>query len=139
MIRSGTLPAVLLAFLAASGCGDVQLDVKVPGHDEAMKALADTLPPPEMTRAEALEKHRECMRNLHSPTDSSDLTMRHAKRDPGRACSWWLLKAYPEPEHARRLAPDSLWIRPTPAMTREEADRRLLDGLRNESPTPRND
>lgn len=137
MIRPGTLPAVCLALLAVSGCGDARLDARLPGHDEFAEFMArDTLAAPPMTRAQALEKHRECMRNLHGPDQAGTPELRGMKNDPATACAYWLRKAKPEPRHARRRSPDSMFIDIPPArpMTREELDRSLLENLRKDGP-----
>jgi hypothetical protein len=139
MERIGTSAAVVLALLAAAGCGDRKLDVKTPGLDEFSEFMArDTMPVPEMTRAEALEKHRECMRNLHGPDQSPTPELRGMKNDPATACAYWLRKATPEPRHVRRRSPDSMFVDlpPTRTMTREELDKSLLEDLRIGGPPP---
>lgn len=124
----------LLACVCLAGCGDWRSDAKPPGLDEFNEFMAkDTLPIPDMTREQALAEHRKCTRELHGPDEGTNPALRTMKKDPSRACDYWLKRARPEPRHARRRHPDSMYIEPapliTPTMTREERDRRLLEGL----------
>lgn len=129
--------AVCLALLSAPGCGDARLDARLPGHDEFSEFMArDTLATPPMTRAQALEKHRECMRSLHGPDQAATPELRGMRKDPSTACAKWLQKAKPEPRHVRRRNPDSLYLDIPPArpMTREELDKSLLENLWKDAP-----
>lgn len=132
--------SVLLACLCLAACGGDAPDAETGEHVTRAQAAfleaereANT-PPAPLLRQEARAEYARCIRKLSIRDTVAHPELRGMHAHPPRACAHWLARAAPEPRHVLRRDPDSLYVAPAPMMTREELDKRSLDGLWKSDP-----